>query len=88
VPSFIANRPAGQMIARGQVDGLQVLDQNGKPMRISRGSTQHRGATIEYRLSITGNDPADTPSSINWSVPSQTRDVRIPFKLENLPLPQ
>lgn len=88
IPAAIANLPNGQMLARGQFDGLQVLDQHGTPMQLGRTGATHNNGMIEYRYTLTGSDPTDTPTSISWTVPTQTRDIRLPFKLENLPLPE
>lgn len=88
VPTFLANRGTGQSIARGQIEGLTITDQAGQPMQLTRATAvQHRAGLIEYRITLTSDTPAAVPTTLTWNTPSQTRDVRIPFKLENLPLP-
>lgn len=90
VPQMMMNMPSGQAFARGQIDGLQILDQDKRPMLLTRSGTQHRAGLVEYRFTLTPPDPANpsTPTAILWNVPTQSRDIRLPFKLENLPLPE
>ncbi len=68
-------------------DSLKVFDQNGKPVRV--GAPELIGIDTGLMVRITLKPEPDTarPTSIEWTLPTQARQVRQPFKLADLPLP-
>ncbi len=77
-----------QQLLRGQSDVLRVLDQFNRPMQVgSSKTTSNNGITVDLSIPINSPDAQATPTAIVWVIPAQTREVRIPFQLKNLKLP-
>ncbi len=69
-------------------DGLRILDQNGQAMQAHLSGQNMNQASIDATLTITTSRAESQPASLVWGLASQTRDVRIPFALRDLPLPR
>ena len=58
---------------------------NGTSTSVAGGKLE---ATLNYTRGRFGNVPAPgEPVKIVWEVPTETRDVTVPFELQDLPLP-
>lgn len=88
IPRELDGRPAGLLIDQVGVEGLEVLDQHQKRMRLNQLSKKALDGVTEYRYTLLGDGVESRPTTVNWTVPVSTQEVSIPFKLERLPLPQ
>ncbi len=67
---------------------VRVTDDKGRPMRLGRAIQRPiTGVNVEIVVPLTGADDEAKPAELTWTVASQTRGVRIPFELHDLPLP-
>jgi hypothetical protein len=72
---------------------LRVLDQNQKPMNCTIKPTTdaaRRGGLVngfDVTVTITSTDPDAQPTKLVWVVPVQSREVKIPVTLRDMPLP-
>jgi hypothetical protein len=88
--SEIARRPnAGpvELDAAIKSQTFEVLDQNGKAMACTMRQTTNSGSQVGLQLTVTSNDATARPTKVRWLVASQTREVKIPFVLHDMPMP-
>lgn len=67
---------------------MRILDQKDRPMKVGRGVQKpNAGGAIQLGFTITSSDTDAEPTQIIWTIAAQTRGVRIPFELHDLPMP-
>jgi hypothetical protein len=69
-------------------EGFRVVDQNGRSMNTAlTGQRQSNdGSTSTITMNLT-SEPGAKPTKLLWQVIGQTREVKIPFEISDLPLP-
>jgi hypothetical protein len=82
-----ATRDASEAVRLLAGEALRVLDQNGRVMRLGAPDVMGVDNGLLVRLPILPLEADTRPTAIEWNVPRQTRQVRQPFKLADLPLP-
>lgn len=79
-------RDTGEVMRVLTNDSLKVFDQGAKPIRVGPPEMVGVDNGLMARVPL----PADAdarPTSIEWTLPTQSRQIRQPFKLGDLPLP-
>jgi hypothetical protein len=70
---------------------LTLLDAEGKKFVPAGSSSGFDGAkldvTISFRRAGANNQPMGEPAKLVWKVPTEVRDVAVPFEFHDLPLP-
>jgi len=67
---------------------VSLVDQNGKPFNQNGGSWGGgRGNTMEFGLYFAGPSQASQPKELRVTLPSQMKEIRVPFEFTDLPLP-
>lgn len=70
------------------LSGLSIQDAEGRSLRFSPQQLRASGDTITTPIQITPAADNSPPVRMIWTVPAQTREVRIPFELHDLEMPR
>jgi hypothetical protein len=82
------NAASINMLLNGSANAIRVTDDKGRPMKLGRGVQKPQtGFNLEIAIPITGTDDEAKPTDLVWTIAAQTRGVRIPFELHDLPMP-
>ncbi len=68
-------------------DGLHIVDQFGEPMRVNLTAQSMAQATVDVTFTLSSTNSDAQPAKLLWNIASQSRDIRIPFVLRDLPMP-
>jgi hypothetical protein len=78
-------------VLRGQgLGGIRLVDTTGRPIPQQGSSTSTQDDRMEVTLHYPagpGPVPAAMPAKLVWEIPTELRDVEIPFEFTDLPLP-
>jgi hypothetical protein len=71
---------------------IRLLDERGQAMARTGSSTsggpEQVEMTVEFNPRAWGHDRRlGEPAKLVWTVPTETRDVRVPFEFKDLPIP-
>jgi hypothetical protein len=70
------------------VQQIQLLDENGTPMRTNGWGSSSSDRFVERSITyVADNNEKAKPTKLVWVVPTETRDVTVPFELKDLVLP-
>jgi hypothetical protein len=68
--------------------GADIIDANGQAIQCNGGgSGSDRQIDWQGQFNAQGPQPLKGPFSLRWEVIAQTKDIAVPFKFKNLPLP-
>ena len=74
-------------LCRGKLPAEQGTKLQAEIMGVMAGGQQMNGTGAMMLLNIAGQEPGSKPTKLLWLIIGQTREVKIPFELTDLPLP-
>lgn len=91
IPDGWANRMTMGQIMESLRTRLQVVDDRGGPLMLRDLSEHGLGSGINFELDFVADagpdgTPPGKPARVVWEVPTETRQLTIPFEFRNLPI--
>ena len=69
------------------IQSITLLAADGTPLNHSGGGGSSSGTSGSYTASFSAQDKDTVPSKLIWKVPTDTREIVVPFSVTDLPIP-